>query len=85
MQNIDSGDQGKSMENAYLYGKELLYKKYEPYNETWDHDHCAFCWLKFSLSEKDEHYGYVTTDNYHWICKRCFQEYMPRYKWCIKK
>ena len=44
-------------------------EKYIKISDAWDHDHCEFCWAKFSLEghsgDLDE--GYATKDNYQWI------------------
>ncbi len=59
-------------------GVELTFKTYGQYSETWDHDHCEFCFAKFlppnrldeyrRLAPNDEHEllteGYTTTDSY---------------------
>jgi hypothetical protein len=32
---------------SYLQGAALTWKRYRAWSETWEHDHCAFCWAKF--------------------------------------
>jgi hypothetical protein len=68
-------------QEKYLTGVTLVLKQYQPYREGWDHDHCAFCWQKFSLNAKDLHEGYATEDNYHWICVPCFNEFKSLFGW----
>jgi hypothetical protein len=60
-------------------GIALVRKRYKQWSETWDHDHCAFCWATFSLKELDGlTQGYATTAEYEhgaeytWICETCF-------------
>jgi hypothetical protein len=69
----------------YLKGVTLIHRKYRQYpkNSEWDHDHCAFCWAKFSLYNDPEHLkeGYATTVDYHWICPQCFQDFKDRFQW----
>lgn len=44
------------------------------------HDHCAFCWEEFKKGD----IGYCTEDEYHWICKQCFDDLNNEFKWKIK-
>jgi hypothetical protein len=60
----------------FTKGAVLQYKTYTRRSEKSDHDHCEGCWAKFMelggadiLTE-----GYVTEDNYRWICPECFSE-----------
>lgn len=56
------------------------------YRRTWkrrspehDHDHCEFCWEKFSDAPNDLCEGYTTGEknrNPHlWICPTCFRDF----------
>ena len=73
----------------YLKGVILVHRKYPQYpnNPERDHDHCAFCWTKFSLYDDPEHLkeGYTTMDDYHWICPQCFQDFNDRFQWKVKE
>jgi hypothetical protein len=31
----------------YLAGAQWVRKRYRAHSETWEHDHCEFCWAKF--------------------------------------
>jgi hypothetical protein len=45
-----------------------------------DHDHCEFCWARISnhpRSAFEYARGYVTEDG-HWICEPCFDDFKPR-------
>ena len=69
-------------QETYLTGATLFFKKYEPYREGWDHDHCAFCWAKFSTLIPDcLMEGYVTEADDHWICPKCFDDFKEHFKW----
>jgi len=59
----------------YLKNAKLIKSKYQKPNETWDHDHCAFCWDKFSENDNDLNTGYCTTDRKYWICDDCFSDF----------
>lgn len=41
------GDWRLTNQAQYLTGASLVRKPYRAYGETWEHDHCAFCWAKF--------------------------------------
>jgi hypothetical protein len=70
----------------YLKGITLQWKKYKIYKEDWDHDHCEFCWGKFTEEKVKNtlNEGYATDDNNHWICKQCFDDFKKMFNWEIK-
>jgi len=70
-------------QEKYMSGAELFWRKYTLYREGWDHDHCAFCWKKFSLRNGDCHEGYATKDEYHWVCKECYEDFKSMFNWKI--
>ncbi len=70
-------------QEKYLQGVSLSRKKYTKYNDTWTHDHCEFCWKTFSENTEDTNEGYVTADNYRWICDDCFKDFKAMFKWTI--
>jgi hypothetical protein len=61
------------------------YRQY-PKNLEWDHDHCFFCWAKFSLGDDPGtlHEGYSTEDEYRWICPTCFEDFKDRFHWSVR-
>lgn len=71
----DADDWRRQGQERYLAGRTFVLRTYAPYREGWEHDHCEFCGHKFSLADGDLQRGYVTTDNYHWVCERCFQDF----------
>jgi len=71
-------------QDKYLMEKELIYHKYHVSKPNWEHDHCAFCGVKFSEQEGDLHEGYSTKDDYHWICKDCFNDFKEMFRWSVK-
>ncbi len=75
-------------QEQYLMGVTLKWAKWRMPKPTWDHDHCSFCWKRFCLQEecKDaDRDGYTTLDEYHWICKDCFEDFKVLFKWSISK
>jgi hypothetical protein len=63
-------------QKKYLSGLKYTYKKYIRWSESWDHDHCEFCWEKFSVDMDDAlREGWVSEDDYHWICRTCFSRF----------
>lgn len=60
-----------------LHGAELSWKRYHAHSQTWEHEHCVFCWAKFMDPDFSEaHFqhiaehpevlteGYTTTDTH---------------------
>jgi hypothetical protein len=82
---IDKNDWRLQGQEKYLKGVTLYLKKYMENSDTWEHDHCEFCWVKFSHAglpdDLDE--GYATKDNHHWICKRYFGDFKDIFQWKI--
>ena len=77
----DKDDWRFTGQDKYLMNEKLKYTHYVRYSESWDHDHCEFCWDKFSEYEGTLHEGYCTLDNYHWICEKCFHDFKNMFKW----
>lgn len=69
----------------YLQGVALQRKTYRKPSKTWDHDHCEFCWAKFSEREHDLHEGYCTLDQYYWICDECFRDFKEKFEWQVEE
>jgi hypothetical protein len=64
-------------------GAILRFQKYTRPREDWEHDHCVGCWAKFMESGSSEVLteGYVTEDNYRWICADCFRDLKDEMGW----
>jgi len=82
---MNAGDSDWRLFNQekYLAGVTLQRKKYKKYSETWEHDHCSFCWAKFMETASPDILteGYATADNYYWVCPRCFEDFKARFRW----
>ncbi len=59
----------------YLKGIKLYHKQYKAYSKEWDHDHCEFCYEKFSEKDDGLKSGYTTADNYYRNCETCYKEF----------
>jgi len=70
-------------QERFLKGVELRRAEYRPYREGWEHDHCEFCGRKFSTDPEDIQNGYVTMDNYHWICEPCYKDFKDAFEWSV--
>ena len=70
-------------QEKYLKGISLWWTKYEPYSDTWEHDHCEFCGSKFMNEDHTDvlRHGYATTDKYRWICETCFEDFRDLFDW----
>jgi hypothetical protein len=74
-------------QESYLLGVTLVRREYRAYpeNPKWDHDHCEFCFAKFSEMSSSEtvQAGYSTPDEYRWICPTCFTDFKGRFNWIV--
>lgn len=79
-----NGDWRLTNQINYLY---MLKLKKEAFKKTdrSDHEHCEFCFGKFSENQGDLHFGYCTLDRYHWICDRCFGDFKDLFKWTLEQ
>ncbi|MCC6124414.1 MAG: hypothetical protein IT426_05610 [Pirellulales bacterium] len=70
----------------FLRNVELVWKEYKAPSESWDHDHCEFCWAEFMEAAGPEYLraGYCTEDEYRWICKQCFENFKAMFAWTVK-
>ena len=78
-----SYDWRRQGQKQYLAGIKLIEQKYRLYRPGWDHDHCEFCWAKFSLEPGDLDGGYSTEDCYSWICPDCYEAFRDEFKWVV--
>ncbi len=72
------------VDNAkWTRGAVLQFKKYTRHSEKWEHDHCEGCWAKFMESSAPDVLteGYVTEDNYRWICAECYRDLKDLMGW----
>ncbi len=70
-------------QEKYLTGVVLVKKRYRKRSEEWEHDHCAFCWQKFSERPGDLNEGYATEDEYRWICETCYEDFKEQFRWTV--
>jgi hypothetical protein len=71
-------------QDKYLQGVIVFYKNYVDRKTTTDHDHCEFCWTKFSETiEGALKAGYTTSDDYRWICKQCFDDFKDMFNFKV--
>jgi hypothetical protein len=84
---VNSTDWRLHGQEKYLKGVELCWRLYcrDPEKPEWDHDHCEFCWAKFTVEDHPEvlHEGYTTVDEYRWICSGCFEDFKEMVEWRV--
>ena len=72
-------------QERYLTGAKLVYRRYRrnSRNPQSGHDHCVFCGAKFMVEDLPDvlHEGFCTTDEYRWVCPRCFEDFHARLLW----
>jgi hypothetical protein len=94
-ENPPSSDDWRLMgQERYLQGARLVHRTYEPYSESWEHDHCAFCQRKLAAADAGIPStlagGYTTTAEheqgagYHWVCDECFADFAERFEWTVE-
>jgi len=69
---VEKNDWRLRNQKEYLLGKKLSIHEYYLGRQSWDHDHCEFCWAKFP---DDCSKGYTTEDMYYWVCPSCFEDF----------
>ena len=67
------------------YLKEIKLKFSQFNGSIREHDHCEFCFAKFSNNENDLHQGYCSLDKYHWICEMCYNDFKDYFQWKVVK
>jgi hypothetical protein len=69
----------------YLHGELLRFGRYRPPRPGSEHDHCEFCWARFSSSPRQ---GCVTegffTDERRWICEGCYEDFKVMFDWQLE-
>lgn len=68
----------------YLMNETFVKAEYRKPFEKWDHDHCDFCWAKFSEFDGDLHKGYCTKNECIWICEDCYEDFKDMFQWKIE-
>jgi len=68
----------------FLSGVTFTWRRWFPYRPGWDHDHCSFCWVHLCdhVLEDDpdtQLEGWVSADNYNWVCGTCFEDFRERF------
>jgi len=79
---VSTTDWREQGQERYLKGLVFRKARYRRLRDTWEHDHCEFCWSKFCEDEGSPDclgVGYTTHDWYRWICERCFLEFEVKY------
>jgi hypothetical protein len=68
-------------QEKYLTGASLFHRSWHRRPDR-DHDHCEFCWAKFSETAAGVlREGWTTADEYRWICDNCFSDFRVRFGW----
>ena len=91
-QRIDRGnsryDDYKVHVDSTLRSKNLQWSRYTQRATDWDHDHCEFCWRRFSEPSAgyidSVEFGYTTPDRFNWICQECVNKYKERFGWIVE-
>jgi Zn-finger protein len=79
----ESNDWRLTNQESYLKCASLENRPYEPASQENDHDHCEFCFVKFTALAMPEtrQEGYSTPDGYRWICTACYTDFKDLFDW----
>jgi hypothetical protein len=83
---VEDSDWRLQNQESWLAGRTLTWKPWTPYKPGWDHDHCSFCWVHLCdhvLDDNTQLEGYVTEDDYSWVCRGCFEDFRERFHWQV--
>lgn len=65
----------------------LYFIPFQPLSESWDHEHCLFCWDKFYLHPACLREGYCTRHQNQrdadWICPTCYEDFQEMFGWTL--
>lgn len=80
---IDKDDWRLHGQERYLKNVKLVKKSYKDIGENRDHDHCEFCWKKFTAHGVNDSVGigFTTEDNYLWVCLGCYEDFKDMFQW----
>lgn len=67
----------------YLKDQRLKFQSFVIEHESWDHDHCSFCFAR--ISPYDIEVAYCTEDGHHWICPDCYEDFKDQFNWTLIK
>ena len=69
----------------YLHGELLRYGDYRPSRVGSEHDHCEFCFRRFSSLERPNfaREGFYTEDS-RWICEECYEDFKVLFDWRLE-
>ena len=69
----------------YLHGELLRFGAYKPHKQGCEHDHCEFCFRRFSSVGKVNFAaeGFFTEDK-RWICEACYDDFKVLFDWSLE-
>ena len=85
-QQITDDDWRLQGQESFLSNVTLIWRPWHRSRQDWDHDHCCFCWSKFTDREDATdalREGYTTEDEYHWVCGICARDFAARLKFTL--
>lgn len=68
---------------SYLKDETLIWEHFVPPKPGY-HEHCDFCFNKFSEAEEDLHYGYHVKGKRYWVCNNCCNDFKSLLNWTIR-
>ncbi len=71
----------ESRRKDYLHNKTLYRRDYPC--RAGEHEHCEFCWARFSALPEDLHGGYYEPQSESWLCPDCVEQFSDLFGWTV--
>ena len=66
-------------QEKYMMNMKFHFATYPVDEDETEHDHCEFCWQKIGYGNDAIKEGYVSSDNYRWVCENCFSDFKEKF------
>ena len=66
----------------YLFRARLIKTTFSESSHS-DHEHCEFCWARFSALPEDLHGGYYEPQSESWLCPDCVEQFSDLFGWTV--
>ena len=72
---------------GYLRNAKLTYvPEYHKFTDSWEHEHCSFCYAVISEEENELHSAYhddSPPSRMDWICEECFADFKDTFNFTV--
>ena len=78
---VPEDDWRRQGQEKSLRGLSFTPRNYSAVADPLAHNHCEFCYRKFSHAPEDLHEGFATEDLSRWVCPGCYRDFASEYRW----